>query len=206
MSNRVRCVCPQCNQGFRIPPGLVGKLLECSNCLNQFTVTQADVVPVPTRPANVARPTPQPVVAQAVPALSVTAASPVQAAIPTATAGTSRFANHPDYDRCDFCHEYIHKDQFWEHRKLHQGTEADGQNSSYMTLPPEERYQGSLAGIPTTYFHAKCGTATTMPEEIVRTYLINPYFYSYSTFCGGCEKHIRHKELVWVETKEPLPA
>ena len=43
-----------------------------------------------------------------------------------------------------------------------------------------------------------------MPEDIIRTYLVNPYFYGYSSFCCGCETHISAKELKWVDTGETL--
>jgi len=44
-----------------------------------------------------------------------------------------------------------------------------------------------------------------MPEEIIQTYLTNPWFYlSDKTFCTGCGKHVRLRECVWEETGENL--
>ncbi len=43
-----------------------------------------------------------------------------------------------------------------------------------------------------------------MPEEIVRSYLVNPFLYSSETFCCGCGDYVRHSELEWVETGERL--
>ena len=43
-----------------------------------------------------------------------------------------------------------------------------------------------------------------MPEEIIRTYLVNPYFYGYSSFCAGCQKHVSAKELFWTETGQNM--
>ncbi|MEZ6094874.1 MAG: magnesium transporter [Pirellulaceae bacterium] len=104
--------------------------------------------------------------------------------------------------RCHFCHEYVPKDDFLAHRRQHLGTAADGQNNAYMTLPPEERYDGELDGVPQSYVHSKCGVETVMPEEIIRTYLVDPFFYANRSFCTGCHKHVRNSELTWRETKQ----
>jgi hypothetical protein len=88
-----------------------------------------------------------------------------------------------------------------EHLKLR----ADGQQSEYVTLPPKERTEGSLEGVPRVYKHKKCGCLTGMPEEIIRSYLKNPYLYSADrTFCCGCHKHVPWRDCVWVETGEDL--
>jgi cytochrome b subunit of formate dehydrogenase len=43
-----------------------------------------------------------------------------------------------------------------------------------------------------------------MPEEIIRTYLVNPYFYGCRSYCGGCQKHVPYRELTWVSTNQSL--
>lgn len=43
-----------------------------------------------------------------------------------------------------------------------------------------------------------------MPEEIVRSYLVNPYLYSNFTYCASCQEHVPYKECYWRETKENL--
>ena len=44
-----------------------------------------------------------------------------------------------------------------------------------------------------------------MPEEIIETYLTNPWFYlSDKTFCTGCGTHVRQGECTWEETGENL--
>jgi hypothetical protein len=43
-----------------------------------------------------------------------------------------------------------------------------------------------------------------MPEEIVRSYLANPFLYASRTFCRGCGAYVRHSELEWTETGEQL--
>lgn len=43
---------------------------------------------------------------------------------------------------------------------------------------------------------------TTMPEEIVRTYLVNPFIYGDATFCCGCSRYVNSWELIWPETGE----
>ena len=44
-----------------------------------------------------------------------------------------------------------------------------------------------------------------MPEEIIRSYLKNPYMYmADATFCCGCGKHVPFRECKWTETGEDL--
>jgi hypothetical protein len=96
--------------------------------------------------------------------------------------------------RCPFCHELIDLGEFGAHCAEHQQLRPDGQQNEYVTLPPEEREQGDLEGVPQVYRHWRCGRCTGMPEEIIRTYLKNP-------FTG---QHVPCRELVWVETGENM--
>jgi hypothetical protein len=44
-----------------------------------------------------------------------------------------------------------------------------------------------------------------MPEEIIRTYLKDPFTYMADrSFCTGCGQHVPCRELVWVETGEHM--
>jgi hypothetical protein len=107
--------------------------------------------------------------------------------------------------RCPYCHEYVDSAAYSAHEAEHLKLRPDGQQSEYATLPPEERVTGSLADVPKVYLHPKCGAATGMPEEIIRSYLKNPYLYSADeTFCCGCGRHVPFRECVWVETGEDL--
>lgn len=107
--------------------------------------------------------------------------------------------------RCPYCHEYIDEAAFGAHEAGHLEARPDGQQSEYVTLPEEARAAGDLSGVPQVYVHRKCGVGTKMPEEIVRSYLQNPYLYSADeTFCCGCGTHVPFRECVWVETKEDL--
>ncbi len=74
----------------------------------------------------------------------------------------------------------------------------------HITVRPEGRYQGSLQGIPRGYRHAKCGVVTGMPEEIIRSYLVNPFLYSNRSFCCGCNGYVGYDQLFWVETGQNL--
>src|SRR5262249_14107482 len=86
--------------------------------------------------------------------------------------------------RCPYCHEYIDSAAYPAHEAEHLKPRLDGQQSEYATLPPEEREEGSLTGVPKVYRHRKCGVTTGMPEEIIRSYLKNPYMYmADATFC-----------------------
>jgi hypothetical protein len=107
--------------------------------------------------------------------------------------------------RCPYCHEYIDEVAFPAHEAGHRKARPDGQQTDYVTLPPEEREPGDLAGVPQVYVHQKCGVATGMPEEIIRSYLRDPYLYTAdATFCCGCGKHVPLRECVWTETGEDL--
>ncbi|MFI8523330.1 hypothetical protein ACIGB8_02725 [Promicromonospora sukumoe] len=43
-----------------------------------------------------------------------------------------------------------------------------------------------------------------MPEEIVRSYLANPFLYGDRSFCTGCGDYVSKAELCWIETRQPL--
>ena len=107
--------------------------------------------------------------------------------------------------RCPFCHEYVDRAEFPDHRQQHLRLRQDGQQAEYVTLPQEDRDQGSLADVPKVYVHRVCGAATGMPEEIIRSYLKDPFLYSADqTFCTGCGYHVPFRECVWTETGEDL--
>ncbi len=107
--------------------------------------------------------------------------------------------------RCPYCHEWIDLGEFGAHCAEHQRLRPDGQHNEYVTLPPEEREQGDLEGVPRVYRHWRCGRCTGMPEEIIRTYLKNPFTYMADrSFCTGCGRHVPCRELVWVETGENM--
>lgn len=107
--------------------------------------------------------------------------------------------------RCKFCHKYIEKEKYSAHCDRHLEVQPDGQQTDYVTLLEEERFQDSLENVPQVYKHKRCGETTVMPEEIIRSYLEDPYlFASDETFCTGCNKHVPQKECFWVETRENL--
>lgn len=107
--------------------------------------------------------------------------------------------------RCEFCHQQFEKSAYFAHRKQHLKLKNDGQQTDYATLPPEARGDDDLSGVPQIYLHRQCGSETGMPEEIIRSYLVNPYlYYSDQTYCAGCAKHIPNRECVWTETGENL--
>lgn len=106
---------------------------------------------------------------------------------------------------CPYCHEQVESSQFAAHCAQHEMLKADGQQEDYVTLPPEQRTAASLENEPQVYQHLKCGGATQMPEEIVRSYLVNPYLYlADKTFCTGCGTHVPNSECIWIDTGEDL--
>lgn len=106
--------------------------------------------------------------------------------------------------RCPFCHNHVLRWRYPAHESNHVRLRPDGQMEDHVSMPPKERYLGPLDGIPRHYFHADCGQTTGMPEEIVRSYLTNPFLYASRTFCCGCGGYVRHSELEWTETGERL--
>ena len=107
--------------------------------------------------------------------------------------------------RCPYCHQYVASSQFNAHCAWHEQIRPDGQQQEYLTLPPEQRSTQSLAGEPQVYIHRLCGAGTQMPEEIVRSYLVDPYLYlADKTFCTGCGKHVPLRECQWTSTGEDL--
>lgn len=106
--------------------------------------------------------------------------------------------------RCPFCHIEVSPLDYSDHQLQHTERRSDGQQRDHFTLPPEERYTQSLAREPSAYHHALCGVVTTMPEEIIRSYLVNPFLYTHRTFCVGCEDYVPTRDVRWIETNESL--
>lgn len=68
----------------------------------------------------------------------------------------------------------------------------NGQQAAYLVLSEEERKKGFVRPVRRTYFHKKCGVATSMSQGIAETYARNPAFYG-STYCCGskCSTHFQ---------------
>ena len=105
---------------------------------------------------------------------------------------------------CPFCHKSVFRWFYSGHESGHTERRADGQMNEHVTLAPEKRFEGSLDGVPQAYRHAKCGVATGMPEEIIRTYLVDPLTYNDSSFCCGCSNYVNSSDLFWMETNESV--
>ena len=101
---------------------------------------------------------------------------------------------------CPFCHKKVFRLFYAGHRAKHTAPLADGQMTDHVTVHPTGRYQGSLRGIPQVYRHPKCNVATKMPQEIIRSYLVNPFLYGGGSFCCGCNEYVAETELFWTET------
>lgn len=70
------------------------------------------------------------------------------------------------------------------------------QNSGHWVLSDEELAKGYLRPLRRSYVHEKCGTATSMPDKIAKTYAVNPKFYS-KTFCVHCQEYRPVDEFIW---------
>jgi hypothetical protein len=110
----------------------------------------------------------------------------------------------PMFVECPFCHRQVPKAQYAAHEKQHTTLLPDGQMADHITVREEERFKGSLGAVPQVYEHKRCGAQTGMPEEIIRSYLANPFLYNDSSFCTGCNDYVSTKELFWTETGESL--
>ena len=108
--------------------------------------------------------------------------------------------------RCAFCHKLVFRLFYPGHRAKHTELRPDGQMAEHITVHPQGRYPGSLKGVPRGYRHPRCKVVTEMPEEIIRSYLVNPFLYSGGSFCCGCNDYLPYEELFWVETGECLAA
>jgi hypothetical protein len=105
---------------------------------------------------------------------------------------------------CPFCHKSVFRWFYSWHESKHTARRADGQMNEHITAAPDLRFDGSLDGVPQGYRHAKCGVTTGMPEEIIRTYLVQPLTYNDSSFCCGCSDYVISSELIWIETGESV--
>lgn len=75
--------------------------------------------------------------------------------------------------------------------------EAPGpQNEKYLVLPEADRAKGFVRPVRRSYIHLKCGTVTTMSQDIAETYVRSPKFYG-STYCTGCRMHMGVAEFRW---------
>jgi hypothetical protein len=106
--------------------------------------------------------------------------------------------------RCPYCHVELTWREYSPHIAKHLERQADGQQQEHKTLPPEDRYQENLANTPQAYCCDRCQAVTTMPEDIIRTYLVDPWFYDPYTFCGGCGRYLHQRHFTWVTTGQRL--
>jgi hypothetical protein len=106
--------------------------------------------------------------------------------------------------QCTFCHRWVARGTIDRHLAPHLERSPDGQQRDHVTLAPERRFRGSLDDVPQVYVHEKCGARTGMPEEIIRSYLVNPFLYNDHTFCAGCRDYVHASELRWVKTGDTL--
>lgn len=107
---------------------------------------------------------------------------------------------------CPFCHTWLSTSIFDEHLASHTRLLPDGQQQDHVTVRPSERFAGDIAKEPRWYVHPRCGGVTGMPEDIIRSYLADPFLYNESSFCTGCGTYVPTVELYWQETNESLQA
>ncbi len=108
------------------------------------------------------------------------------------------------FKRCPFCHQLVLRPWYERHRRQHVEKLPDGQMRDHITVAPSARYSGSLAGVPRSYRHPACRVVTTVSEDIIRSYLANPFLYGERFFCCGCGDYIGTRELFWTTSGESL--
>ena len=75
------------------------------------------------------------------------------------------------------------------------------QAEAYLVLSQEERAQGFVRPLRTSYVHEACGATTTMNLAIAETYAREPGFYG-ATYCVRCRMHRpvgADGEFVWTD-------
>jgi hypothetical protein len=75
-------------------------------------------------------------------------------------------------------------------------TEPREQAEVYLVLSDDERAEGFVRPLRSSYRHLPCGAVTTMGNAIAETFARNPGFYG-STYCMGCRMHMPLSEFVW---------
>jgi Protein of unknown function (DUF3239) len=108
------------------------------------------------------------------------------------------------FTHCRFCHETVFLPFYVNHLSKHIERREDGQMKDHITVCPEQRYQGLITQVPQIYIHEYCQSSTKMPEEIIRSYLANPFLYNQYTFCTGCNDYVHQSLLFWHETGQSL--
>ncbi len=191
-NDRFSICCGGCGQVLQLRHKVLGRKLKCPNCQTVFRAPHT----APTVAPRIVQPVVEPAVVHSV------AAGPTEAVAATAPGGTPQTPTGTR--RCERCHQFVPLNEFDRHYRQHMGTREDGQLNQYPSLPPEKRWRGDLSTVPQFYEHTICGSVTGMPEDIIRTYLVNPYFYAYKSYCCGCERHVPQRELVWVNTGENM--
>lgn len=80
-------------------------------------------------------------------------------------------------------------------------TEPVGQAEAYLVLSPQDRAQGFVRPLRTSYLHETCNTTTSMNLAIAETYAREPGFYG-ATYCARCRMHRpvgADGEFVWAD-------
>lgn len=88
----------------------------------------------------------------------------------------------------------------------HVEAKPNGQQKDYVVLTAEERAKGFVEPVRRSYVHEKCGSVTTMGQQLAETYARCPDFYS-GTFCCSCSNHFpvgATGEFVWKGTTQKV--
>lgn len=78
-------------------------------------------------------------------------------------------------------------------------TPQPAQHDVYLVLSAEERAQGFVRPVRTSYIHLTCGAVTRMSLPLAETYARDPRFYG-ATWCCRCSMHRpvgEDGEFVW---------
>ncbi len=103
---------------------------------------------------------------------------------------------------CPYCDRNVLYFLYSAHVAKHAGVQAGRAKGGRVVLPADERYVGPLHHVPRLYRHPACGSWSTLAEDVVRSYLVNPFLYSDRWTCRGCKRFVPTSELYFAQTGE----
>lgn len=80
---------------------------------------------------------------------------------------------------------------------------SDGQHERHPSTESSKEIE--LKPNQQTYVHNTCGGQTRMPDNCMRTYLENPYYYG-RTFCCTCKDYFPVEQFEWRHTGKCMKA
>ena len=103
---------------------------------------------------------------------------------------------------CPYCDRNVLYFLYSVHIVKHATVQARRTKDGRVVLPGDERYAGSLHGVPRLYRHPACGSWSNLAEDVIRSYLVNPFLHGDRWGCRGCKRFVPTAELYFAQTGE----